>query len=53
MVGALAEHTWIGVAAVIAAIGSAASAIISALNGRKIDKLNGNGQPAKGDDGEG
>jgi len=44
----VAEASWVGLAAVIAAIGSATSAIITALNGRtsrriehKLDEANG------------
>lgn len=54
MVAKIANSTWIGVAAVIAAIGSAASSIIGALNARtnkriegKVTRIekNGNGHP--------
>lgn len=39
------DGTWVGIAAVIAAIGSATSAIIAAITGRKVDKLNGKDKP--------
>lgn len=45
---AAVEHTWIGIASVIAALGSATASIISALNGRAVRRIEGQLKQANG-----
>jgi hypothetical protein len=52
MVGISGDHTFIGLAAVIAAIGSAAATIISAINGKSIRKIDTKMDEANGSNGK-